>query len=209
MILIAGGSGLIGKAIAENVGTKHLVYNYDLVHSTTPRTVFLDANVPLKYHLEFNKLNFTTFIDCARYKSQADQIKTWDTVIKYFKQRDTNRCQMILFSSIYGHKAPRFGMYAGTDVPETPLSYAMDKAAVEQATRFLAEKYKKWGIKVNCIAPGGVFNGHSSEFQEHYVLAGGAPMIQIENILPVVEMLMHPSNVMNGQVLSVEGGWTL
>jgi NAD(P)-dependent dehydrogenase (short-subunit alcohol dehydrogenase family) len=209
MILIAGGSGLIGKAIGDSFLTKHLVYNYDLVHSDNPRHIFFDAHEPLTAHLSRNACNIETFIDCARYKSQADQITTWEAVISYFKKRNREHGQMILFSSIYGHKAPRFGMYEGTDVPETPLSYAMDKAAVEQATKFLAEKYKKWKIAVNCIAPGGVFNGHSEDFQEHYMTAGGVPMIQTKNLLPVVKMLMDDDNVINGQIISVEGGWTL
>ena len=209
MILIAGGSGLIGKAIADSYGTKHLVYNYDLRVSDNKHNIFFCASQPLAEYLDHNACNIETFIDCARYKSQADQITTWETVIRYFKRRDREHGNMILFSSIYGHKAPRFGIYYATNVPETPLSYAMDKAAVEQATKFLAEKYKKWNIRVNCIAPGGVFNGHSKDFQEHYMLAGGVPMIQTKNLIPVINMLTDDDNVINGQVISVEGGWTL
>ena len=116
---------------------------------------------------------------------------------------------MILFSSIYGHKAPDFSIYMGTEIPETPLEYAMTKGGIEQATRFLAQKLKPYNIQVNCIAPGGVFNGHSDQFHLNYVRAGQAPMIEPKNLLPVVDMLLHPDNAVNGQVITVDAGWSL
>ena len=85
----------------------------------------------------------------------------------------------------------------------------MQKAAVEQATRFLAQKLKPYNIQVNAIAPGGVFNNHSDEFHANYVKAGRTPMIEPKNILPVIDMLLHPDNAVNGQVITVDEGWSL
>jgi NAD(P)-dependent dehydrogenase (short-subunit alcohol dehydrogenase family) len=147
------------------------------------------------------------FIDCARYERQEDQFLTWNTMINHFKLQNHGR--IILFSSIYGHTAPDFSIYPGTEIPETPLEYAMSKAGVEQATRFLAQKLKPYNIQVNAIAPGGVFNNHSDKFHAAYVHAGRTAMIETKNILPVIDMLLHPDNAVNGQVITVSGGWEL
>jgi NAD(P)-dependent dehydrogenase (short-subunit alcohol dehydrogenase family) len=34
-------------------------------------------------------------------------------------------------------------------------------------------------------------------------------MIEPKNLLPVVDMLLHPDNTVNGQVITVDGGWSL
>ena len=188
MILIAGSNGLIGSAIKRHLG--ELSGGYDLPDKTPPKG-----------------FDYGAFIDCARYSNQADQIVTWHTAIKQLQRRGAGR--MILFSSIYGHKAPDFSIYQYTEIPETPLEYAMSKAATEQATRFLAQKLKPYNIQVNCICPGGVFNNHSDQFHANYVRAGQAPMIEPKNILPVIDMLLHPDNVMTGQILTIDGGWSL
>jgi NAD(P)-dependent dehydrogenase (short-subunit alcohol dehydrogenase family) len=188
MILIAGSKGLIGTTIARHL--EGLATGYDLPDTTPPAGI-----------------DYGAFIDCARYGHQEDQIATWHTVIHQLQRKGAGR--MILLSSIYGHNAPDFSIYPGTEIPETPLEYAMSKAAVEQATRFLAQKLKPYNIQVNCIAPGGVFNGHSDQFHLNYVRAGQAPMIEPKNILPVIDMLLHPDNAVNGQVITVDGGWSL
>jgi NAD(P)-dependent dehydrogenase (short-subunit alcohol dehydrogenase family) len=188
MILIAGSKGLIGTAITRHLGG--LATGYDLPDTLPP-----------------DGIDYGAFIDCARYADQKDQVATWHTVIKQLQRRGAGR--MILFSSIYGHVAPDFSIYTGTEIPETPLEYAMTKGGIEQATRFLAQKLKPYNIQVNCIAPGGVFNNHSDQFHLNYVRSGWAPMIETKNILPVVDMLLHPDNAVNGQVITVDGGRSL
>ena len=188
--LISGGKGLIGSAIHKHTGG----VIYDFPEAVSP------LDLP-KYP------TIDAFIDCARYDHQCDQVTTWETVIAHFKKQHQGR--IILFSSIYGHKAPDFSMYPGTEIATTPLEYAMWKGGTEQAVRYLAQQLKPWHIQVNAIAPGGVLNNHSEEFQQAYRESGGAPMITTANILPVVDMLLHPDNAVNGQVITVSGGWEL
>lgn len=205
--LVTGGSGLIGRAICEHIRFGGIL-NYDLTKTPYGKAgCWMDASVPLSHYLHEDKFTIGNFIDCARYERQEDQVIVWDTMADYFRQRGSGR--MILFSSIYGHKAPDFEIYPGSGVPKTPLEYAMSKAAVEQATRYLAQQLKIDNIQVNCIAPGGVLNGHSQEFQRNYETSGGAPMIETRNILTVVDMLLHPDNAVNGQVITVDAGWSL
>jgi len=188
-ILVIGGQGLIGSAICKHLIDNHTVHFYDL--KTPDNMGTLDQQ-------------YDAVIDCARYASSQEQIEMWKRASKGHPRR-----ALILFSSIYGHKAPDFSIYPGTEIPETPLEYAMSKAGVEQATRFLAQKLKPYNIQVNCIAPGGVFNNHSDEFHANYVHAGRTSMIEPKNILPAIDMLLHPDNAVNGQVIPVDGGWSL
>ena len=186
--LISGGRGLIGSAIAKHLGPG--VVTYDLPEGFPPADTDYDA-----------------FIDCARYDHQLLQMDTWNEVIENFKRWDGGK--IIFFSSIYGHKAPDFGIYYGTEIAPPKIQYAMEKAAVEQATRYYAEYLKPWGIQVNCIAPGGVCNNHSERFQQEYFTSGNADMILTKNLFPVVDMLLHEDNAVNGQVITVDGGWRL
>lgn len=198
MILITGGAGLIGSAISRHLWGYEPdgVYSYDY---TGQGNHWINA----ADQLEITR-TVSVFIDCARYANAEDQRRVWDTVIEQMKHSGG---KMVLFSSIYGHKVPHFDMYPGTEIPTTPLVYAMWKAGVEQATRYLAEQLKPYSIQVNCIAPGGVYNNHSREFQDAYQDAGGEGMIEPKNILPVVDMLLHPDNKVNGQVITIDGGW--
>ena len=205
-VLIAGGSGLIGSAICRNfrVDGQTKVYNYDLNIGMFGE--WINAKTPL-HHIINDSSKIDAFIDCAWYKNGEDQTFNWDIMATHFKRR--NGGKMILFSSIYGHKAPDFGMYEGTEIQAKPIEYAVLKAATEQATRYLAQKLKPWGIQVNCIAPGGVLNMESECFQEEYRTSGGVPMIQTRNLLPIIDTLLHEDNAINGQTITVDFGWTL
>jgi NAD(P)-dependent dehydrogenase (short-subunit alcohol dehydrogenase family) len=204
-VLIAGGSGLIGSAICKHfkLDLGFDAYNYDFNQKAI--SYWLTAETPLESY--FSNHSFDAFIDCSWPAKPSDQFKTWNTVVEHFKQQGHGK--MILFSSIYGHKAPDFGMYEGTEIQAKPIEYAMLKAATEQATRYLAQKLKPWGIQVNCIAPGGVLNKESECFQEEYRTSGGVPMIQTKNLRPIIDALLHEDNAINGQVITVDGGWTL
>ena len=204
--VVIGGSGLIGNAICRHLWVPdHEVYNYDFTQKTL--SYFFDAKERPFHHYLTLSTNMRVFIDCARYDNQADQFLMWDTAINYFKRQNYGR--IILFSSIYGHKAPDFSIYHGTEIKETPLEYAFTKGGTEQAVRYLAQKLKPWNIQVNAIAPGGVRDQHTEDFQRQYQASGNAPMIEPKNILPVVDMLLHPDNAVNGQVITVDGGWSL
>jgi NAD(P)-dependent dehydrogenase (short-subunit alcohol dehydrogenase family) len=209
-VLISGGSGLIGSAICKHLFNEgKWVYSYDFYPVPNQEKIgFWYAKEPLNNFIDPAHLSKPdVFIDCAMYKKPSEQFLTWNTVIDHFKKQNGGR--MILFSSIYGHKAPDFGIYAGTEIPTVPLEYAIWKGGVEQATRYLAQRLKPWHIQVNAIAPGGVLDKHSETFQEEYRTSGRAALIQTRNLLPVVDMLIHPDNAVNGQIITVDGGWCL
>jgi len=193
-VLITGSRGLIGSAICTHLRTKGWeVTGYDI------KDVYASPESIIQF--------YDVVIDCARYDNPSDQRTVWNAVIQKFKARGKGR--LILFSSIYGHKAPDFEIYIGTDIRETPLEYAIWKGGTEQAVRWLAQKLKPYHIQVNAIAPGGVLDGHSEIFQTGYITSGGISMIGVRNIMPVIDALLHDDNAINGQIITVDGGWSL
>lgn len=191
MIIISGSKGHIGSALMRELWGRKLM-GFDKGDAIPDK----DDGEPL------------IFIDAARYKAPSEQFKIWDVIIQRMIKRGHGG-KIILFSSIYGHKAPRFEIYPGTEIPETTLEYAMWKGATEQAVRYLAQKLKPHFIQVNAIAPGGVINGQSDKFQDKYRAAGAnTGMIVTANLIPVVEMLIDGCAV-NGQIITVDHGWSL
>lgn len=196
-ILVAGGSGLIGSAVIDHrVDMKDFVFNYDIIAG---RGEYLDAKKPIHIPRAVD-----SFIDCSWPAKPSDQFKTWNTVIKHFQEKKSGK--IILLSSIYGHKAPDFGMYVGTEIKVKPVEYCMLKAATDQFVRYQSRKLRPYGIQINAIAPGGVLNKESEVFQEEYLTSWGVPMIQPKNIFPQIDALLHPDNAVNGQVIPIDLG---
>lgn len=86
----------------------------------------------------------------------------------YRLAKQMNRGVVINIASIYGLVAPDFRIYDHTEIPESPASYSADKAAVIGITKHLASELASKEIRVNCISPGGVENGHSEQFKKNY-----------------------------------------
>lgn len=111
----------------------------------------------------------------------------------------------------------RFVMISSTDSyygGAITASYAASKAGVNSLTKSLALLFKDKKINVNAIAPGWVstpmIEGNSQKFYES--LAASNPLGRIarpEDIANVVKFLLSPdSGYVNGQVLTVDGGYT-
>jgi NAD(P)-dependent dehydrogenase (short-subunit alcohol dehydrogenase family) len=124
---------------------------------------------------------------------------------------------IINFGSIYGSREPRDSMYRGAIDSKSgkplsnPLAYSVTKSAVLGLTRHLAMAWGKHGIRVNCIAPGGVENNHNDEFVKSYsdVTALGR-MAKPEDIVGAVNYLISPAaNYVTGTTLTIDGGWSI
>ena len=99
------------------------------------------------------------------YKNLANQLGSTiifsKHLIKYFiKKRSGN---LIFFSSIYGFSSPNFEDY--NNKIYSNVEYGAIKSGVISITRYFAKLYKKKGLRVNCISPGGI-----EDNQENYLL---------------------------------------
>lgn len=117
---------------------------------------------------------------------------------------------IVNMASIYGVVAPRFQIYDGTSMT-MPVEYAAIKAAVIHLTRYFAQYAKKWGIRVNCLSPGGVLDSQPESFLSAYrQYAGEKGMLDPADLEgALVFLLSNGSRYVNGQNLVVDDGWSL
>jgi NAD(P)-dependent dehydrogenase (short-subunit alcohol dehydrogenase family) len=120
---------------------------------------------------------------------------------------------IINIASIYGVVGPNFPVY-GTTGMTSPAFYSYDKGGMISFTRYLATYYAEYGIRVNCISPGGLESPDEpdapSEFLENYrsrtPLGRLAAPRDIKG--PVVFLASAAANYVTGVNLPVDGGWT-
>ena len=75
------------------------------------------------------------------------------TTKKAFPYLKKTKGVIVNVASMYGHVAPDYRMYVGTDHANPP-SYGAAKAGVIQLTKYLASFLSPHGIRVNAISPG-------------------------------------------------------
>lgn len=121
--------------------------------------------------------------------------------------RKSPSASIINVSSIYGRWGPDWRMYDGTSMAN-PAGYASSKGGLLQLTRWLATTVAP-SVRVNAIAPGGIFRGQPDSFCRRY--ADRVPMRRMateEDFRGVTGFLASEmSSYMTGQVLYVDGGW--
>lgn len=116
---------------------------------------------------------------------------------------------IVNISSIYASLGPDWSLYNGTSMGN-PAAYSASKAGLEQLTRWMATTLAP-DIRVNAIAPGGIFRNQPQEFITKYV--DKTPLRKMANeddFKGVIKFLCTDmSNYMTGQVLTVDGGLSI
>jgi NAD(P)-dependent dehydrogenase (short-subunit alcohol dehydrogenase family) len=120
--------------------------------------------------------------------------------------------EIVNVSSIFAKNSPRFEIY--TDVSRRSSEvYGASKAGVEQLTRYYAKLLGPRNIRVNCVAPGGIYdeNLHSPSFVKKYgeSVALGR-MVFLEEVVETIMFLASPaSSGITGAVIDVNCGYGL
>lgn len=116
--------------------------------------------------------------------------------------------RVIVTSSIYGRAIPDFRLYTNRKIVTYP-GYGASKAALEYLVRWSATYFGEHGVSFNCVALGGVFNGHSREFEEAYSERVALKrMARTDDIQGIYEFLLsQKANFITGQIMYVDGGY--
>jgi NAD(P)-dependent dehydrogenase (short-subunit alcohol dehydrogenase family) len=122
--------------------------------------------------------------------------------------RRSRRGSVINIASIYGLLGPDMRLYDGTEMGN-PAHYAAAKGGIVQLTRYWATTLAP-EVRVNCIAPGGVWRQQPDSFHERYKSRTPLGRMATEEDLKgaVAYLGSDLSAYVTGQVLAVDGGWT-
>jgi NAD(P)-dependent dehydrogenase (short-subunit alcohol dehydrogenase family) len=116
---------------------------------------------------------------------------------------------LVNVASIYGVVGPDHRIYE--DQPfKSFAAYSASKSGVLGLTRWLATWWGPAGIRVNCVTPGGVFNGHDEKFVAAY--SNRTPLGRMAHRSELVGIMLYllsdASTYCTGQNFIVDGGFS-
>lgn len=116
---------------------------------------------------------------------------------------------IVNIGSIQGMVGPDFTLYEGLKMATLP-DYFFHKAGMANLTRFFAARYGPQGVRVNCLAPGGYYNGQHPTFVERYTKKTFLKRMADDHDLggPVIFLLSDAARYVTGVHLPVDGGYT-
>ena len=208
-VIVAGGSGLIGTAIVKAFKQSgFLAINADRQGSFDDHYDMHPFYTSLNWILK--KHDPDVFVNCIYPKDIETAVGGWlkatDTVAKYMAKRGGS---IINFGSIYGMVGSDMSLYEGSKM-DMPTHYSFIKGGIIAASRDIATKYGKFGVRCNVVSPGGVFDNQPESFVERYnkrVPMGR--MAEPEDMVGTVLFLASDeSKYITGVNIPVDGGFT-
>lgn len=122
---------------------------------------------------------------------------------------------IVNIGSMRGLDCPHFPFYPDA-MGDQPINYTTEKWAMVGMTKYMAGRYGKHGIRVNCVAPGGYNpklsdNPDTQKFVATYIencpLQRWATEDDIKG--PVAFLASDASAYITGATLVMDGGWTI
>ena len=111
---------------------------------------------------------------------------------------------------IYKDCSAEENIYGNGDALNLPACYSAAKGGLISMSRHLAAQWGEYNIRVNCLTPGGVFDGQEEAFHEAY--AQRTPLQRMATWTDyngaILFLCSDASRYMTGSNLVVDGGWT-
>lgn len=237
IILVSGGSGLLGKAMIKDLKDKGAFpINLDLnvednlqagtfrCDITSDESIIEMVKSVIK---EFGRIDglvnnayprtndwgepFESIKPDSWRKNVDMQLNSYfvicQEVLKHMKK--VKKGSIVNIASIYGVVGNDFTVYENTDI-NPPAAYSAIKGGIINMTKYLASLYGQHNIRVNAVSPGGIFDHQPESFVASYERK--VPMKRMgtpDDIAPSVSFLLSDeSEYVTGHNLVVDGGWT-
>ncbi|MDD3839425.1 MAG: SDR family oxidoreductase [Clostridia bacterium] len=112
-------------------------------------------------------------------------------------------------SSIQGVAGPHFPVYKGTDM-SSPVDYTYHKWGMLGLTKWMANYYGKYNIRVNAISPGGYYTNQNPVFVERYNERTPLGRMANDDDIKgaVVFLVSDASQYITGENIMLDGGWS-
>ncbi len=237
IVIVTGGSGLLGKEIVAHLSTKgHVAINADInvLDNFSKNEINCDIcdihSINRMLDLVLNKFGkIDGFVNNAypRTNDWGEQFEnilseswklnidmqlnstfvTSKTILEIMKKQGYG--SLVNIASIYGVIGPNFNIYKDTQMT-MPAAYSAIKGGIINFSRYLASYYGPNNIRVNCVSPGGIFDNQNINFVNNYI--NNVPLRRMatpQDISPGVTFLISDdSKYITGQNIIIDGGWT-
>lgn len=237
VIIVTGGSGLLGQEIVVNLRNKGAIaINADINVSTDLENFKLKFDITSEKSIidgvkkvinKFGAINGLVnnayprtkdwgakFEDISyiSWKTNIDmQLNTIFLVVKHvIPELIRTQGSIVNMASIYGLVGNDMNIYENTSI-NSVAQYSAIKGGVINFTRYLASYYGKKNIRINCVSPGGIFDNQDETFVKNYEKK--VPIGRMgtpSDISPAVSFLISDeAKYITGQNLIVDGGFTI
>lgn len=237
IIIVTGGSGLIGKeliadikrnggiAINADIGIETDLDQFNLYMDITNDDSIQDGiNIVISKFGKIDGLVNNAYPRTNDWGNKFEDINpdSWRRNVDIQLNSYFVCCQKVLkvmeaqkngaivnIASIYGIVGNDFTLYEEYG-GTSPAAYSAIKGGLINFTRYLASYYGRKGIRINCVSPGGILDHQHPSFISRY--EAKVPMGRLGNpddIAPAVSFLLsNQAKYITGQNLIVDGGWT-
>jgi len=237
VIIVTGGSGLIGKPILQQLKNNGaIVINADINAETniekgdykcdiTSENAILElVNLVVEKYGRIDGLVNNAYPRTKDWGNKFEDIsiQSWrenvdmqmnsvfiicQAVLNVMKKQESG--SIVNIASIYGVVGNDFTIYEGYG-GTSPAAYSAIKGGIINFSRYLASYYGEFNIRVNCVSPGGIKDKQHSSFIERYEQKSPLKRLgQPEEIAPSITFLLSDeASFITGHNLMVDGGWT-
>lgn len=236
VIIVTGGSGLLGREIVSDLMLKGaMAINADInedtdlkknnfkIDITSEKSIVDGIETISKYYGKIDGLvnnayprteDWGTKFEDISYKSWQKNVdiqmnSTFLFIQKLMPELLKTKGSIVNMASIYGVVGNDMTIYENTNIG-TAAQYSAIKGGVINLTRYLASYYGKQGVRLNCVSPGGIFDNQDALFVSNYEKKVPLGRMGTPNdIAPVVSFLLsEEAKYITGQNIIVDGGWT-